>query len=252
MTSYKFHIQGMSDAFFIRFHFSLRSNSLVELNNKTFFEFPDLYPEHEMRYCDCFGRSIFSSIEHLRQELWRFLCRYGQSQGLFPKGTIKLVITPQFSFYVSNFLANDSMECTSLEARDMERRVQYHLMYRMVQTKESFQLFNFDSEAKLASFQKLIGEMSIVGVRMKRPRLSTEFEVSMNSLLNMTSQIELYLSSMKLKLKCHAFGHVIGNDRPSNEWLALQLTQRLPQGTIQEQARSIRINSRFDHNNGLR
>jgi hypothetical protein len=99
VMNYTFHVQGMSDAFVIQFRQSLISNTLVQLNNDCFFEFPDLYPEHQLRYCDCFGRSIFSSIDHLRQELWRFLCRYGQSQGLFPKGTVKFLITEQFSFF---------------------------------------------------------------------------------------------------------------------------------------------------------
>jgi hypothetical protein len=42
---------------------------------------------------------LFFPIDHLRQELWWFLCRYGQSQGLFPKGTVKFLITEQFSFF---------------------------------------------------------------------------------------------------------------------------------------------------------
>jgi hypothetical protein len=44
---------------------------------------PNLHPEHENRYCECIGRSIFSSIEFLRQEIRRILCHYGQRQ--FPK-----------------------------------------------------------------------------------------------------------------------------------------------------------------------
>jgi hypothetical protein len=60
VMNYTFHVQGMSDAFVIRFCQSLISNTLVQLNNDCFFEFLDLYPEHQLRYCDCFGRSIFS------------------------------------------------------------------------------------------------------------------------------------------------------------------------------------------------
>jgi hypothetical protein len=67
----------------------------------------------------------------------------------------------------------------------------------------------------------------------------------------MTSRIELYVSKKKLKLRCHAFGYIIGHDRPNNGWLALQLAQRVPQITPQQQPRAIRINSRFDYNNSL-
>jgi hypothetical protein len=45
------------------------------LNRSTFFAFPDLYEEHNMQWCECLARTIFSSIDDLRIQLWRVLCR---------------------------------------------------------------------------------------------------------------------------------------------------------------------------------
>ncbi len=252
VMDYIFHLQGMRDAFLIRFKYCLKTASLVELNNATFMEFPDLHPEHENRYCECIGRSIFCSIEFLRQELWRILCRYGQSQGHFPKGTVKMSISPMFSYYVLNYLSLEGIDFISVFHPEIRRRIQYKLMYRMVEAKDSYFLFDFDSEAKIAALQKLIGEMSVVGVRVKKPRKGEEFQVNVNCTLNMSSRIELYLGKRMLKVKVHAFKHIIGADTCNHAWLSMQLAQRAPcQQQDEEATRSIRLNSRFDYNNSL-
>jgi len=73
-----YYVQGIEDAYIIRFRYSVHSNELVEL--PFFYPFPDLFAEYNGKWCECFSLSIFSGIVQLRQELWRFLCRYGQSQ----------------------------------------------------------------------------------------------------------------------------------------------------------------------------
>jgi len=80
VTEYIYHIQGVQDAYLVRFKFSPLSRDLVELNRSTFFAFPDLYEEHNMQWCECLARTIFSSIDDLRIQLWHVLCRFGQSQ----------------------------------------------------------------------------------------------------------------------------------------------------------------------------
>jgi len=120
VTEYFFHIQGMRDAYLVCYKFSFASNQLVELNSFTFSPFPHLYPEYNIRWCDCLGRSIFTSIEVVRQEMWRMLCKYGQSQGFFPKGTIKLPISNQFSYNMFNFLAQEGMHSQLLTIHDQE------------------------------------------------------------------------------------------------------------------------------------
>jgi hypothetical protein len=95
-----YYAQGIEDAYIIRFRYSVRSYELVEL--PIFYPFPDLFVEYNGKWCECFSRSIFSGIVQLHQELWRFLCRYGQSQGHNPKVLIKIPISQNFSFYIVN------------------------------------------------------------------------------------------------------------------------------------------------------
>jgi len=89
------HLQGMQNAFIICFKYCHGTNTLLPLNEDSFHSFPDMHPSHVEYWCECYGRSIFTSIDYLRQEIWRVLCRYGQSQGMFPKHTI--------SFFSNNF-----------------------------------------------------------------------------------------------------------------------------------------------------
>jgi len=72
-----FYIQGMVDAYVNRFHYSVASNELVKLN--CCYSYPDFYPDHSAKWSECCARAVFSGICDLHQELWRFLCHYGQS-----------------------------------------------------------------------------------------------------------------------------------------------------------------------------
>jgi len=143
----------MRDAYLVCYKFSFASNQLVELNSFTFSPFPHLYPEYNIRWCDCLGRSIFTSIEVVRQEMWRMLCKYGQSQGFFPKGTIKLPISNQFSYNMFNFLAQEGMHSQLLTIHDQERRVQSSLKYRSVKTSEMYHYFLFNDDTMQQSLK---------------------------------------------------------------------------------------------------
>jgi hypothetical protein len=58
------------------------------LSPSSFLCFPDLSLVHRNIWSERIGGCIFSAIECLRQEMWRFLCRYGSSQGNFLKALI--------------------------------------------------------------------------------------------------------------------------------------------------------------------
>jgi hypothetical protein len=171
----------------------------------------------------------------------------------FPKGNCEDVDTSNFFlYYVSNYLSLEGIDSIPVYQHEIGRRIQYKLMYRMAKAKDLYSLFDFDSEVKMASLQKLIGEMSVVGVRVRKPRKNEELQVSLNSTLNMSSRIELYLSKRMLKVKVHAFKYNVGSDTCNHAWLSMQLAQRTPcQQPGTEVTRSIRLNSRFDYNNNL-
>jgi hypothetical protein len=77
---------------------------LIPLDASVFFSFPDLDPAHQGSWTECYGKSIFFSIDHLRQEIWRFLFCSGESQGLFPRQLINLFFPVPFTHYLYTFL----------------------------------------------------------------------------------------------------------------------------------------------------
>jgi hypothetical protein len=191
VTEYLFHIQGMRGAYLIRYKFSFASNQLVELHSFTFFPFSDLYLEYNIRWYDCLGRSIFTSIEVVRQEMWRMLCNFGQSQGFFPKGTIKLPISNQFSYYMFNFLMQEGMHSQLLSIHDQERRVQSSLTYRSMKTSEMYHYIVFNDETTLQSLKNLLGNVAFVGIRRQKPKSESEEYLRLNDAVNITSKVEL-------------------------------------------------------------
>jgi hypothetical protein len=243
-----YYVQGMANAYVTRFHFSVALNELVE--TKCLFSFPDFYPEHNAKWSDCCSRAVFFGICDLRQELWRFLCRYGQSQGHHPKTLIKLSISQTFSFYIANYLVQVGVLPQFCVITDQERRIYSSLLYRSVRAPTTYSFFNLDSEEKIDFFGKLIGDFSLVGIRARRPKLDKDFDVKRNDALNMVTKMEVYLSHTKLRLKVYAFKHLVG-DTTQHQWLSKQLSITTPAMQGGELSNTVRINSRFDYNGSL-
>jgi hypothetical protein len=142
-----YYVQGIEDAYIIRFRYSVRSNELVEL--PTFYPFPDLFAEYNGKWCECFSRSIFSGIVQLPQELWRFLCRYGQSQGHNPKVLIKIPISQNFSFDIVNNLVQLGLQSQLHSISDQERCIHSLFLFGTVRVCTTYAYCNLDMEAKL-------------------------------------------------------------------------------------------------------
>jgi hypothetical protein len=98
-----YSIQGMSNAFVIRYKYLTTRKALKPLCYTTFDCFPDMHPLHRQFWSECFARTVFSSLDHLRQEIWRFLFRYGESQGLFPQQLVNLYFPPSFNYNLCYF-----------------------------------------------------------------------------------------------------------------------------------------------------
>jgi hypothetical protein len=78
VTNFMNHLQGTA---IIHFKYSRGKNGLMPLNDDSFHFFPDLHTRHREFWCECYGRSIFTSIDYLGQEIGHILSHYGQSQG---------------------------------------------------------------------------------------------------------------------------------------------------------------------------
>ena len=197
LTSFLFDVQGMKNAFVIRYKYCLSTRSLIRLSNESFYCFPDLCIHYRQIWSECYARTIFNSIDHLRQEMWRFLCRYGQSQGLFPKQMLTLYFPTVFTTYISNYLGQfgiPSQECSLFEP---QRRVELNFMYRVVSSEFLYRLFRIESEESMDCFTEMMGTMSIFGIRKKMPRKDAESAIRNFDLVNAISRIDMYINLSK-------------------------------------------------------
>jgi hypothetical protein len=221
------------------------------LSDASFNAFPDLNVQYQQLWLECYVRTIYSSLDHLRQEFWWFLCRYGQSQGLYPKGTLNFYFPSAFTNYISNFLELAGLvsegECVALEP---QRMVKTYFMYRMVSKEVHYQLFRLESDDAIHKFTQMIGTMAVFGVRKKLPRKVAELVIRNLDLINAISKIELYISASKIKVRLYAFRYVIGDGSSCTRLLA-QIGHPAPvhpdNNAVATRAQSIlRFKSKFD------
>jgi hypothetical protein len=238
------YIHGMFNAFALRFKYSLETRSLLALDSDSFKCFPDLDPQYQQRWSDCYGRTIFSAIDHLRQEIWRFLCRYGQSQGMFPHQTLNLYFPTVFTNYVANYLQVCGVPYDECCSREAQRRVEVNFMYRMVSTECTYRYFRLDSAEHMEYLTKLLGTMAVFGIRKRMPKKDTVVEIHNFDLLNVIQCIEFFIHASKVKMRVYAFRHQVG-DEVSCPWLLPHLSA--PTAVAEPLQHEIRLKSKFDH-----
>jgi hypothetical protein len=66
----QFCIHGILNAYIIRHRYCQSRKAFVLLDNASFSYFPDLHPVYRSLWSECYGRTIFMSIDQLRQEVW--------------------------------------------------------------------------------------------------------------------------------------------------------------------------------------
>jgi hypothetical protein len=253
LEKFTYHVQGMTNAFVIHFKFCGRTRRLIPLNDESFHAFLDLNPYHRQFWSECYSRTIFSSIDHLCQEFWRFLCRYGQSQGLYPKQTLNLYFSDAFTSYISNFLQRCGLQPQESVFRKPQRRVEAYFMYRMVSTEVKYHFFSLESDEDIEKITQMIGTMSMFGVRKRLPRKDAEIVIQNLDLVNAISRIDLYISGSRIKVRLCAFRHIVGDASNCNR-LMRQLGTPTPHeqdnATAGVQTRAtiiIRPRSKFDY-----
>jgi hypothetical protein len=181
--------------------------------------------------------------------MWRILCKWGQYQGDFPKALFKMRISSVFATYLKDKMSKMGLRSEQKQKlmSDLHRRVQDKLKFRSVKVCDSFVFYLLQSPEAIHSFSTIIGEMSVVGVRKRMPKVDVERVCNRNDSVNMLQKIELFLSLTKLRMRLYAVKYVVGNEMIGNSWLTNQLST-VPM--IQNDAHELRINSYFDFNNG--
>ena len=257
VTDFMYHIQGMRNAYLIRFKYCQVLDSLKLLNSTTFHSFPDIHPTHMQFWCECYGRSIFGCIDYMRQEMWRVLCRYGQSQGLFPKHTISLFLPTIFTQYLCYAFQSSGIQPQECVASEPQRRVESTLLYKMVSISYKYLYFSLDTEEKLSVFAGIIGSMSVFGVRKRIPnkRQNSESIMRYNDLVNVVEKIDLYISSSRVKLRLFASRHQVGQPcthvQLLNEIGNPEAREEVAVDGVVTRSNILRINSSFDYNGNV-
>jgi hypothetical protein len=70
VSDFTYHLHGIQNAFVVRYKYSHAAKSLIWLTMESFHCFPDQHSSQREFWCECYGRSIYTSIDHLRQEFW--------------------------------------------------------------------------------------------------------------------------------------------------------------------------------------
>jgi hypothetical protein len=191
-------------------------------------------------WSECYARTIYSSLDHLCQEFWCFLCQYGQSQGLYPKQTLNLYFSTTFTSYVCNFLEQCGLQPQECVVMEPQRRVEAYFTYRMVSAEVKYEFFKLESDDSIEKFTQMIGTMAMFGIRKKLPRKDAELVIRNLDLVNSISRIYLYISASKMKVRLFALRHIISEATSCNR-LSCQIGTPAP---LEEENNNIGIQTK--------
>jgi hypothetical protein len=95
---------------------------------------------YQNRWSDCIGRVIFDSIDDIRQEIWRILCKCGQYQGDFLKALFKMLNSSVFATYLKDKMSKVGLRSKEKQKMmsDLHHRVQGKLNFHSVRVCDSF------------------------------------------------------------------------------------------------------------------
>jgi hypothetical protein len=138
--NYLAHIQGRHNAFVIHFKFCLTRKVLVPLSYLSFNCFTDLCGVHQNFWSESYSWAIFSSLDYVREKMWRVLCQYGSSQGNFPKNMLKIPFPAIFTLYFCKSLHDAGVQ-SLVVASEPQCWIKQYFMYRIVSINQSYRYF---------------------------------------------------------------------------------------------------------------
>jgi hypothetical protein len=159
--------------------------------------------------------------------------------------------TTIFLQYPISRLMCDGMVLKVVQISDQHQQINKNVVFHSVGLVEEYVLFTLDSSNKLEALQKIIGEMAIIGVRITQPKSNTEHVLRQNDAINMTTGLQLYISSNTLRVRHRAFKQIIGQPiSDDNEWLRGQLSSlsNVAEPAAQPHQRlQLHMRSKFDY-----
>jgi hypothetical protein len=116
----------------------------------------------------------------------------------------------------------------------------------------AYKYYCLDSNELILKFTKLIGAPTMVGVRKRKPNLRTVSTTKSLDCINVLSKADIYISYAKIRLRLHAYRHVLGVDTNNNVSLLTNLPPLEPNAVITNQPIStLKVNSKFDYDGNV-
>jgi hypothetical protein len=90
------------------------------------------------------------------------------------------------------------------------------LNYRIISTTNTCKLYQLNLLDYILHFTKLIGAPIMVGIWKRKPKLGSIYTAKANELINVLSKADIYVSHANIRLRLHAYCHVVGVDACDN------------------------------------
>lgn len=137
----------------------------------------------------CYCELIFNSIQQIRQEMQRILCRVAQSQGDFTVKNAKLQFPSCSWFYIkSRMEANGIQGIFTVTYTQPKSSLTWGLAYESRPHSGRLEVLRLDTNEKLGAFRALLGKTAGYGVRKSKPKYSDG-----KTLLNLNDVINVVL-----------------------------------------------------------
>jgi hypothetical protein len=152
-----------------------------------------------------------------------------------------------FAHYMTSKLTAEEISGEEVTIYDKHHRIQSTLIYQAVRVGENYSFFSLDSSPKIAAFTKIFGEMSVAGKRRWMPKVDAEHGYRQSDAVNMTTKLEVYISTTKLRARVPAFKQIVGKT-VEDDWLWVQLSAYpIEQQAVLPVARTLLITAKFDY-----
>jgi hypothetical protein len=161
---------GMKDLFLLKYRLT-GDGILSEVPKDSCPPFPSAIDLFSRLWSMCHCELIFNSIQHIRREMQKIMCRVAQSQGDFTVKYAKIPLPSCCWFYIKNQMQEQGIfSIQPVKYSQPRLLLSTGLGYGSIRHFGSMDVLRFDTTDKLEAFRGLFGKTAGYGVRKRRPR----------------------------------------------------------------------------------
>lgn len=156
-----------------------------DLPEDQFRPFPSSYDHFKARLPDCYSSRIWHSLDLLRRELSRLLGRYSEKQGCFASAKSKVTISAETWHYILQFVGSYmSSPPRSYTSKRCRRVLETGLYLRSLRQVHESEMIRFATESELQILRELLGDLTGLDVRKRRPAMADPQRLRINDAIN--------------------------------------------------------------------